>query len=98
MARSRGALDPSRPGFTEEPWRTVSTISPDELTIAVELPQAGHVPEAARLYEAFLEHNPAHPDALHLLGIAWHQLGQPDLAAELIGQAAALCPRAAVFR
>ena len=76
----------------------VSTISRDEFTEAVELHQSGQPAAAARLYESCLERDPNHLDALHLLGVACHQLGQSEAAAELIGRAVALRPQAAVFR
>ena len=76
----------------------MSTISRDEFTGAVQLHQSGQLAAAARLYESFLDRDANHVDALHLLGVAHHQLGRSDLAAELIGQAVDLYPQAAVFR
>ena len=40
---------------------------------------------------------PTHVDALHLLGVACHELGQSEAAARLIGLAVAARPQAAVF-
>ena len=98
MARSHESLEPSRPGSLEEPWRIVSTISRDEFTGAVRLHQSGQLAAAARLYESFLDRDATHVDALHLLGVARHQLGQVRAGRRLIGRAVALRPQAAVFR
>ena len=76
----------------------MSTISRDEFTGAVRLHQSGQLAAATRLYESFLDRDATHADALHLLGLAHHQQGRSDLAAELIGQAVALRPQAAVYR
>jgi tetratricopeptide (TPR) repeat protein len=76
----------------------VSTISRDEFAGAVQLHQSGHVVAAVRLYESFLDRDASHADSLHLLGIARLQMGQPALAAELIGRAVELFPKMPVFR
>ena len=55
----------------------MSTISRDEFASAVQLHQAGELAAAARLYESFLDRDATHADALHLLGVARHQQGQP---------------------
>ncbi len=76
----------------------MSTISRDEFAGAVQLHQSGQLAAAARLYELFLDRDATHADSLHLLGITHLQLGQPDVAAELISRAVGLCPQAPVFR
>jgi tetratricopeptide (TPR) repeat protein len=76
----------------------VSTISRDEFAGAVQLHQSGQLGAAARLYESFLDRDASHAESLHLLGIARLQLGQPLLAAELIGRAVDLFPQAGVLR
>ena len=53
---------------------------------------------AVQLYESFLDRDRSHADSLHLLGIARLQLGQADVALELISAAVALRPHAAFFR
>jgi tetratricopeptide (TPR) repeat protein len=65
---------------------------PDVLGKAIELHRQGRLPEAARLYEAILAEHAEHPEALHLLGLASLQQGDPSRAAHLIGRAVALRP------
>jgi tetratricopeptide (TPR) repeat protein len=50
------------------------------------------------MYESILERDPTNADAIHLLGLVYHQQGQTRLAIELIGRAVALWPGAPVFR
>jgi predicted TPR repeat methyltransferase len=52
---------------------------------------------AQSLYLRALEHEPEHPDALHLLGVLMAQRGQNQRAAELIGQAIRVRPEEAMF-
>lgn len=47
----------------------------------------GRLPEAGALYRQALEAEPAHPDALHLLGVLELQAGNHAAAARLIGRA-----------
>jgi predicted O-linked N-acetylglucosamine transferase (SPINDLY family) len=54
--------------------------------------QAGQLPQAEALYRQVLQLSPAHPDALHYLGVLAHQAGQPAIALELIDQAIQLNP------
>ena len=46
--------------------------------------EAGRLREAERLYRSMLDDEPAHPDALHLLGVLLTQLGEYQGAAEHI--------------
>ena len=48
---------------------------------------AGQLAEAEVLYREILEVSPDHPDALHLLGVIAYQVGQHELALQLIDQA-----------
>jgi tetratricopeptide (TPR) repeat protein len=57
------------------------------LSIALKHHQAGALQEAERLYREILAAEPRHADALHLLGVIANQVGKPDVAVELIGQA-----------
>jgi tetratricopeptide (TPR) repeat protein len=59
--------------------------------------RAGQLDQAELLYRRVLDQAPAHPDALHLLGVLAHQRGQPGRAAELIGRAIALRPGQAAY-
>lgn len=54
--------------------------------------RAGRLADAERIYQAILQSEPDNPDALHLLGVAAHQRGAHQLAAELIERADRLAP------
>jgi tetratricopeptide (TPR) repeat protein len=60
------------------------------------LHQAGRLDEASLRYQQVLAADPAHFDALHLLGVLCIQTGRPDIAVELIGQAIAAQPGVAI--
>lgn len=73
----------------------------DQATLdqAVALHRDGQLAQAARLYQALLDHRPDHADALHLLGVLTAQ-ARPDAAggrdaSALIARAAALTPERA---
>jgi protein O-GlcNAc transferase len=53
----------------------------------VPLHQAGRLAGAEACYRQALALDPAHADALHLLGVLAHQVGRPDVAITLIQQA-----------
>jgi Flp pilus assembly protein TadD len=55
--------------------------------------QAGKLQEAEKAYREVLAVEPAHPDALHLLGVLAHQVGRNDVAEDYIDQAIAKTPR-----
>jgi Flp pilus assembly protein TadD len=55
--------------------------------------QAGRLQEAEQAYREVLATDPAHPDALHLMGVLAHQVGRNDVAEDYIGQAIAKAPR-----
>lgn len=61
----------------------------EALSLAFQHHQAGRLPEAETLYRQILQVQPDHPDALHLLGVIAHQVGQHDLAVRYISQAIA---------
>jgi len=65
---------------------------PEALSIAVQLQRAGHLDEAETVYGRILEIEPDHPDALHFLGVLFHQRGRGDAAVELIEKSIALQP------
>ncbi|THD68178.1 tetratricopeptide repeat protein [Phenylobacterium sp.] len=52
--------------------------------------RAGRLDEARRAYEQVLAADPRHFESLHLLGVYAVQIGRPDAAVELIGQAIAV--------
>jgi Tfp pilus assembly protein PilF/SAM-dependent methyltransferase len=49
--------------------------------------QAGRLPQAEAIYQQILQVAPNHPDALHLLGVIFSQVGKNEIAVELIGRA-----------
>ncbi|CAD6551842.1 Cell division coordinator CpoB [Paraburkholderia sabiae] len=53
----------------------------------------GRLDDAERGYRATLDLDPAHVDALHLLGVLRHQQGQHEEAADLVRRAADLRPQ-----
>jgi tetratricopeptide (TPR) repeat protein/SAM-dependent methyltransferase len=64
---------------------------------ALEHHRAGRLQQAEALYRQILGRDPAHPDALHLLGVIAHQLGQHERALEFIKQAIDANPSVPVF-
>jgi protein O-GlcNAc transferase len=65
--------------------------------LALEHHQAGRFAEAEAYYRRILEYSPAHPDALHLLGVLAGQVGRTETAIQLIGRAIAVNPLIAEF-
>jgi tetratricopeptide (TPR) repeat protein len=63
------------------------------LQSGVELHRAGQWDAAARLYEQILAETPAHPQALHYLGMLRHQQGNDSQAVELLGRAVLYWPQ-----
>ncbi len=63
---------------------------------ALELHRQGRMAEAQAAYQALLVTEPAHADALHMLGVLAVQMGQPARAGELIAQSLALQPHNAL--
>lgn len=66
-------------------------------TEALELHQAGRLPDAQRLYRQILAFDARNADALHLLGLIAHQLGRSDVAVNLIGKAIRINGTAATY-
>ena len=60
--------------------------------------QAGRLDDAKFIYNQILAINPRHPDALHLLGLAALQSGDPASAVEFIRKAAAQQPKNWAFQ
>ncbi|MEX0704300.1 MAG: tetratricopeptide repeat protein [Planctomycetales bacterium] len=67
------------------------------LDAAVAHHQQGRLEQAERLYRVVLRTEPAHADALHLLGVAAYQRGLARVAVDYIGQAIARRPDVAAF-
>ena len=64
---------------------------------ALEHQRAGRLSEAGQCCRAILERQPNHPEALHLLGLLAHQVGDDANAIALLRQATLEAPRAANF-
>ncbi len=60
------------------------------LNLALQHQTAGRLPEAERLYRQILQADPEQPVALHLLGVLAHQVGENEMAVDLIKQALAV--------
>jgi len=60
--------------------------------------EAGRLQEAQRLYRTILEREPRHPDALHLLGVLFGQIGRYEDAVAHIEAALAVDPNSAMFQ
>jgi len=69
----------------------------DDLSTALGYHQRGLLDQAARIYQILLDRDPAHADALHLLGVVALQRGNPARAVELISRAIALKPAVASY-
>ena len=74
-----------------------ASATPD-LSIAVAVHQSGNMPEAERLYRAFLEFQPDNPDACALLGVVIGARGDFEQAIDLVDKAVALDPNAGILR
>ena len=70
---------------------------PEAFQIALQHHQARRLGEAEAIYRQILAADSRHQDALHLLGVIAHQVGQKDLAVDLIRQAVNLNPNIAAF-
>jgi tetratricopeptide (TPR) repeat protein len=66
-----------------------------ELTAAVEHHQSGRLDRAEAVYRKVLQRDPSNVDALHLLGLAALNRGNPERAIQLIGRALAIAPNLA---
>jgi len=64
---------------------------------AIEHHQSGALPQAQALYRQILQTSPAHPDALHLLGLIEHQLGNSSVGVDLITKAMVANPAEAMY-
>ena len=58
---------------------------------------AGRLNEAQAIYHRVIEAEPNNPDALHLLGVISHRMGDNELTVELIGKAIAANPHVQAF-
>ena len=82
-------------GVTELPQREVSF---DEvLKLAMQMHRSQQLEGAVELYGRLLQAAPGHPDVLHLMGMALHQMGRSDEGVRLIEQAIEAQPAFAGF-
>src|SRR5207249_5696562 len=58
----------------------------------VQFHQTGKLNEAEQVYQQILQQAPEQPQAMHLLGVLYHQRGQQSAAKELITKAIAALP------
>lgn len=65
---------------------------PGDIAKAISLHRAGKLEPARRIYQSLLTANPDHVEALHFLGVLYHQSGQSDLAVASIERAVLLAP------
>jgi predicted O-linked N-acetylglucosamine transferase (SPINDLY family) len=70
---------------------------PQALNVAIQSLGAGQLEQAEAILRQVLAAEPAHADALHLLGVIAHQQRNEAVAIELIGRAIQLQPGAARF-
>ncbi len=64
----------------------------ESMNLALRHHAAGRSPEAESIYQQVLRADPNQPDALHLLGVIAHQVGNHDTAVDLITKAIAIKP------
>lgn len=65
---------------------------PEAMLLAVGWQREGRVQPAVEVYRRILSLHPDHPDALHFLGVALHQLGQSADGVKLLRRALQLMP------
>jgi predicted O-linked N-acetylglucosamine transferase (SPINDLY family) len=69
----------------------------EALAVALQHHQAGRFPEAEALYRQILEAEPNHAEALHLVGLLAHHMGQHETAVRYIQRAIACNAQVAEF-
>jgi predicted O-linked N-acetylglucosamine transferase (SPINDLY family) len=97
VAGPRRALrSPESQGRSLDEHFAVTTIS-EALTAALTHHAAGRLPQAEQIYRQILDAEPRHADALHLLGVIAHQVGQHATAVDYIGRAIEIRPQVATY-
>jgi protein O-GlcNAc transferase len=82
----RNKKTPSRKKISKSAWRPTYD-SRQALSLALASHQKGDAHEAANRYQAILDRDPDHPDALHLMGVLMSQQGAYEQAVTLIQKA-----------
>ena len=77
--------------FLDQKKFIMATI-PQALAIALRHHQSGNLQQAEQIYRQILQAEPNHPDALHLLGVIAHQLGENEVAIRYIDKAISVNP------
>jgi tetratricopeptide (TPR) repeat protein len=75
----------------------VDTSIPGLLRTAIEHHQAGRLLQAEAIYRQMLQIAPNNPDALHLLGLIFHQAGKFETAVDLISRAISVKPSGPMY-
>src|SRR5258708_16014154 len=69
----------------------------EALTAALDFHRAGNLQQAENLYRQILQVDPAHPDAVHFMGVIAHQVGRQELAIDYMKKSIELRPLAETF-
>jgi protein O-GlcNAc transferase len=75
----------------------MTTTNSEALAVAIRHHQGGRLQEAEQIYRQILQADPTHPDAYHLLGVIARDVGQCDVAVQLIARAIQLRENSAEF-
>ncbi len=81
-----------QPAIKSLPPSESSPATINKFQQAMSLHQGGQLAAAAALYEEILQTEPQHVDTLHFLGVLKSQIGQPQLAVDLIQQSLNINP------
>ena len=68
-----------------------------QMDTAIQHHMRGEIQQAMAIYTRVLEDAPDHADALHLSGVAFHNLGHHEQAVEMILQAIRISPKSPMF-
>ena len=92
--RRQGKLADKAPGkpVTGQPEPQRQLAIQQALDLAVQHHAAGDLGKAEGIYQQVLQTDPSQPVALHLLGVIAHQVGNNDVAVDLITRALAIKP------
>jgi tetratricopeptide (TPR) repeat protein len=89
--RKKAKIKRPAPSVTPSPKQQTLTIQ-QSLDLGVRHQNAGDFEKAKAIYVLILKADPDHPVALQLLGVIAHQVGENDIAVELITKAVTIKP------